>query len=157
MQEQQHLRSENGSVSEAKAAAVPIRQTLPNPVATWGLWQARSTTAVARSSEAPVAEAVGSSEAPAAEAAGYTEVPAAACTEAAMAAENTWDARQAEASCAGPERWAAAAAAEPVARQERSPPDGLVRCMKLRARACWLASPDYNPELDERRAAIPER
>jgi hypothetical protein len=70
-----------------------------------------------------------------------------AYTEAAMAAmvvENRWDAREAEASCAGLERWAApaVASAEPAARQEWPPPDGLVRCMKLRARACWLASPD---------------
>jgi hypothetical protein len=74
-----------------------------------------------------------------------------AYTEAAMAAkmeENTWDAlepaREAEASCAGPGRWAApaVASAEPAVRQEWPPPDGLVRCMKLRARACWLASPD---------------
>ena len=89
-----------------------------------------------------------------------------AYTEAAMAAkmeENTWDAlepaREAEASCAGPGRWAApaVASAEPAVRQEWPPPDGLVRCMKLRARACWLASPDWDPVLDDRRAAIPGR
>ena len=138
----------SGPISEAKTAAAPIRQTLPNPAATWGHGQARSTEAAAGSSEEPVVAVAGSGEG-----------PAVACTGAAMVEENTWDAREAEPSCAGPERWAAAAiaSAEPAARQEWPPPDGLVRCMKLRARACWLASPDWNPVLDDRRTAIPGR
>ncbi len=88
---------------------MPLRSA--KPAATWVPGQARSTKA------AGMEAAARSSDEPAA----CTGTPAvgmaAACTEAALAAENTW-----------------------VARQERSPPDGLVHCMKLRA--CWLASPD---------------
>lgn len=88
-----------------------------------------------------------SSGVPVVEAAACTEVPVAAmavaCTEAAMAVGNTWDARVAEANCVRPGRWAPTAVASvgPVAGQERAPPGVLVRYMKLRALACRLASP----------------